>query len=62
MFATVPHSGPILAVSVAGGLTVVTSACPDNRVWVGIQYTGIDEWFTLINAPLSLPDGCAAAE
>ncbi|MEV7603222.1 hypothetical protein AB0O91_38225 [Kitasatospora sp. NPDC089797] len=60
MYPTVSRPARILAASVTGGLTIVTSTFPGNRVQVAVQYTGTDKWTT--PTPTPLPDGCTAAE
>ncbi len=46
---------------ITGGLTVATTALPDGRAGVAVQYTGADEWYTLTGSPVPLRRGGLAA-
>ncbi|MFI0786012.1 hypothetical protein ACH4Q6_10480 [Streptomyces lydicus] len=46
---------------VTGDLTIATSARPDGRAAVAVQYTGAEEWYTLTGSPSPLPPGGLAA-
>ncbi|MFF3215573.1 hypothetical protein ACFYYB_33710 [Streptomyces sp. NPDC002886] len=42
---------------ITGDVTLTTEAGPDGTVHVRIQYTGAEEWYTLIGSPAPLPTG-----
>ncbi|MFF4507581.1 hypothetical protein [Streptomyces sp. NPDC001401] len=42
---------------ITGDLTIVTTALPQGRATVAIQYLDAEEWYTLTGSPTSLPDG-----
>ncbi|MDF2269333.1 hypothetical protein P2Q00_28400 [Streptomyces coacervatus] len=42
---------------ITGDLTIVTTALPQGRATVAIQYLGAEEWYTLTGSPTPLPDG-----
>ncbi|MFD3622957.1 hypothetical protein ACFWWT_49315 [Streptomyces sp. NPDC058676] len=40
---------------VTGDLTVATTLQPDGQATVAVQYTGAEEWYTLVGSPTRLP-------
>ncbi|MFD4976381.1 hypothetical protein [Streptomyces sp. NPDC058424] len=40
---------------ITGDLTIATSLLPDGHAAITIQYTGADEWYTLMGSPVLLP-------
>nr|WP_168723241.1 hypothetical protein [Streptomyces sp. SAT1]ANO42836.1 hypothetical protein A8713_036965 [Streptomyces sp. SAT1] len=46
---------------ITGDLTLATTALPDDRARLDIQYTDADEWYTLTGSPAPVPpDGLQA--